>query len=153
MTHTDAAAAHSWRLLFQADGRPYLTPEFPWGRDPETRRRIYRDCVDAGVMSPGSNVVRDRLDMASTWVDLGEWLLPRAFLLAHPFETRFDEWDWFNIHVEDRHLPSAVAESGMAVAPTQLPTLHYYLGGYTNNTSSTSGLRWARPHPETEAEL
>lgn len=144
ITEQGADIAHSQRQLFEEDGRPYLREEFPWGRDEATRRAIYAYCLEAGIMSRRSNVVRDRLEMRFTWVDLGEWLFPPGFLIAHPFETDYGPWEWFNITVEDKALPKAIYTSGLRVVGTQQPTLHYYLGGYTN-TFEGDGVIWHEP--------
>jgi glycosyltransferase involved in cell wall biosynthesis len=147
---SNADIVHSERQVFEADGRPYLRQEFPWARDLHTRHAIYAYCVAAGIMSAGSNVVRDRLEMRFTWIDLGEWLFPPQFLVGHPFETGYGPWEWFNISVEDRSLPKAIYESGMRVASTEAATLRYYLGGYTN-TFEGDGVIWRNPagHDET----
>lgn len=141
---TGADLAHSQRQLFEADGRPYTRPEFPWGRDELTRRAIYAYCLEAGIMERSSNIVRDRFEMRFTWIDLGEWLFPPGFLQTHPFETHYGPWEWFNITVEDKALPKAIYESGLRVAATGEPTLHYYLGGYTNRFDG-DGLVWRPP--------
>lgn len=141
---SSADLAYSQRLVFEADGSPYLREEFPWGRDDATRKAVYTYCIAAGIMSPGSNVMRDRLGMRFTWVDLGEWLFPPGFLAANPFNTRYDAWDWNEIAVEDRDLPRAVHNSGMKVAATGQPTLHYFMGGYTNSAEGAS-VYWRKP--------
>jgi glycosyltransferase involved in cell wall biosynthesis len=139
-----ADLAHSQRKIYEADGSPFLRAEFPWGRDELTRRAVYAYCLVAGIMSPGSNVLRDQMGMRFTWIDLGEWLFPPGFLQANPFGTTYDAWDWYNISVEDRDLPRAVFNSGMRVAATGQPTLHYFMGGYTNSTHGAS-VYWRRP--------
>jgi glycosyltransferase involved in cell wall biosynthesis len=136
--------AHSERQLFHNDGSPYLTAEFPWGRDEVSRRAIYAYCLEAGVMERGSNVVHDRFEMRFTWIDLGEWLFRRDFLIANPFETRYSLWDWYNLNVEDQSLPRAIFESGLSVASTKQATLHYFLGGYTTKFEG-DGVVWRRP--------
>jgi glycosyltransferase involved in cell wall biosynthesis len=150
VAENSADLAHSQRLMFEADGSPYLREEFPWGRDDATRKAVYTYCIAAGIMSPGSNVMRDRLGMRFTWVDLGEWLFPPGFLAANPFNTRYDAWDWNEIAVEDRDLPRAVHNSGMKVAATGQPTLHYFMGGYTNSAEGAS-VYWRKPQPEESA--
>lgn len=144
---TDADLAYSQRLMFEADGRAYLRDEFPWGRDEATRRAVYAYCVAAGIMIPGSNVMRDRMGMRFTWIDLGEWLFPPGFLAANPFATDYDDWDWYEISVEDRDLPRAVHKSGLKVAATGQPTLHYFMGGYTNSAEG-SGVYWRKPQDD-----
>lgn len=138
IVESGADLAHSQMKIYEVDGRPYLREEFPWGRDELTRRAIYAYCLVAGVMSPGSNVMRDRIGTRFTWVDLGEWLFPPGFLRANPFNTSYDAWDWFNISVEDQDLPRVVFNSGMRVATTGEPTLDYYMGGYTNSVPGAS---------------
>jgi hypothetical protein len=150
ITGTGAGLAHSERLLFEADGRPYLREEFPWGRDEATRKAVYVYCIAAGVMSPDSNVMRDRMGMRFTWIDLGEWLLPPGFLAANPFNTSYDSWDWYELTVEDRDLPRAVHNSGLTVASTGRPTLHYYMGGYTTGTEDAR-VYWHKPQAEASA--
>lgn len=145
-----ADLAHSQRLMFEADGQPYLRDEFPWGRDEATRKAVYAYCLAAGVMSSGSNVMRDRMGMRFTWVDLGEWLFPPGFLATHPFNTSYDAWDWYEISVEDRDLPRAVHNSGLRVASTGRPTLHYFMGGYTNSAEGAS-VYWRRPQDDASA--
>lgn len=139
---TPDAIAHSERRLFHPDGRPYLEQLFPWGRDMHSRKAIYAYCVAAGIMQPGSNIVRDRMDMRFTWIDLGEWLFPPYFLSDHPFATDYTDWDWVNLAVEDKLLPKAVHQSGLLARSTGQPTLDYYLGGYTN--TGTSDVQWRR---------
>lgn len=141
---TRAEIVHSQRRLFEEDGRPYVRPEFPWGRDEISRRAIYAYCVAAGIMEPGSNIVRDRFEMRFTWIDLGEWLFPPGFFPADPFDPDYGAWDWFNISVEDKSLPRLVYESGMRCESTGKATLRYYLGGYTNRYDG-GGLYWQRP--------
>lgn len=150
ITGSGADLAHSQRRIYEADGTPYLREEFPWGRDEQTRRAVYAYCLAAGVMTPGSNVMRDRLGMRFTWIDLGEWLFPPGFLLANPFDTTYDAWDWYNISVEDRELPRAVYNSGMRVAATGEPTLHYFMGGYTNSAEGAD-VHWREPLDEAPA--
>lgn len=142
--------AHSERKLFHQDGSPYLSEEFPWGRDELSRRAIYAYCLVAGIMERGSNVVHDRLEMRFTWVDLGEWLFRRNFLLANPFETHYSLWDWYNLNVEDQSLPRAIFESGLSIGSTKQATLHYFLGGYTTKFEG-DGAVWRRPEPQSAA--
>ncbi len=140
----EGAIAYSWRRLLYADGSPYLKHEFPWARDPVLRRRIYKSLVTAGVFECGSNIVRDCPEAEFTWIDLGEWLLPTNLITEIGFADEFDEWDWFNITVEDRQLPEAFLARGVSLIPTQRATLLYYLGGYSN-TFAGDAIIWQRP--------
>ncbi len=137
--------AHSHRLLFENDGRPYLRPEFPWKREKAERERIYRLHMELGIVTPGTNIIRDYVGMPYSCVDLGEWLLRREFLILNPFVCTYSEKDWWTITVEDAKLSSAIVDSNLPVACSQLPTLHYYLGGYSNNFSDEASIYWRPP--------
>jgi hypothetical protein len=145
LTRTAADIAHTERRMFHEDDVPYLLPEFPWCRDPLTRREIYREYAELGIVTPGSNVFRDRLRMPYSCVDLGEWLLPREFLAEHPFERTYSTDDWQKIVVEDGKLAEEIKNSGLAVESTHSATLHYYLGGYSNNFQESAPIYWQRP--------
>ncbi len=144
MVTTRADLVHSERLLLTSDGQAYLCPEYPWARDPEERRKIYEEYVRVGVMARGSHRLRDRMDMAHSCVDLGEWLFPRPFLMAHPFESAYSVRDWEQIIVEDAKLSRNIATSGARIFSTGRPTLNYFLGGYSNNFSENASIYWHR---------
>lgn len=140
--------AHTERKMFDGDGLPYTVPEFPWCRDPALRREIYQTYVELDIVTPGSNVFRDRLRMPYSCVDLGEWLFPREFLAEHPFEGTYSTEDWQTVVVEDAKLAGEIKDSGLAVESTGRPTLHYYLGGYSNNYAESAPIYWQRPDRE-----
>lgn len=142
LTATRADLVHSERLLFTSDGRPYLCPEYPWARDPDERRKIYKEYVQVGIMARGSHRLRDRMGMTHSCVDLGEWLFPCPFLLAHPFEPTYSISDWQRIIVEDAKLSRSIAASGAKIVSTGQPTLRYFLGGYSNNFFEDAGIYW-----------
>lgn len=79
------------------------------------RTKIYEEYVQIGVMARGSHRLRDRMDIAHSCVDLGEWLFPRPLLVAHPFESSYSTNDWERIIVEDAKLSRSITTSG---APT-----------------------------------
>jgi CheY-like chemotaxis protein len=137
--------AHTERKMFGEDGVPYVISEFPWCRDPLLRREIYQIHAELGIVTPGSNVFRDRLQMPYSCIDLGEWLLPRDFLEEHPFERTYSAEDWQAIVVEDGKLAGEIRDSGLVVESTHRPTLHYYIGGYSNNFSESAPIYWQRP--------
>lgn len=137
--------AHTERQMLDDDGAPYVISEFPWSRNPAARQEIYRIYAELGIVTPGSNVFRDRLQMPYSCVDLGEWLLPRDFLTEHPFERTYSTEDWQEIVVEDAKLAEDIKTSGLAVESTRRPTLRYHLGGYSNNFTEAAPIYWQRP--------
>lgn len=131
-------AAHSQRKLFWLDGTPYLEPRLPWCRDEKKNAQLYLDLCKEGILEPGSNIVRDRAiprshpEVGTSVVDTGDWLLKRTVLLKYPFSTEYTYDDWLNLTTEDDKLLKCLIENGIPIACTELPTLRYYLGGYSN---------------------
>jgi glycosyltransferase involved in cell wall biosynthesis len=144
-SNTGEALSHSERRMFYADGRPYDAPEFPWKRDVASRRALYDQYVALGAVTPGDNIFRDNIGLPDTCVDLGEWLLPRSFVQQFRFDEQYDVSNWQNIVVEDWGLAREILASGKTVVSTHQPTLHYYLGGYSNNFSSSASIYWKEP--------
>jgi glycosyltransferase involved in cell wall biosynthesis len=137
------AACHSHMSLYWRDGSPYLDERYPWERDDESARELYREMVELGVMSPGSNVARDRMDPPGVerpahTVDMGAWLLRRRLLA----EVRLRE-DYSPAEVqagvgEDDKLMVDLLARGVPVACTEVASLRYYLGGFSNGLQQTS---------------
>ena len=71
-----ADAVHSYRELRNNDGTPYLEPRDPWCEDETHGRASYRQLVNAGIMTPGSCIMKAvaRPD-APRSVDTSEWLV------------------------------------------------------------------------------
>lgn len=135
---TGCRAVHSYEKIFQRDGTPYLEPRLPWCRDPEEGKRQYAELYSKGVFQPGSNVSRDRADPLGhpdpiRTVDMGEWLFERQLLLEYPFPEEYTQEDWLKITTEDDKLMLKLIENRVPIACTKIPSLKYYLGGFTNN--------------------
>lgn len=147
---TECQAVHSWRRLYESDGTPYREPRMPWKRDRLEGVRLYEELSVKGVFVPGSNVVRDRADPKghpdpTRTVDMGEWLFDRHLLMEFPFCERYSHQDWLDVIPEDYKLLQELIDQDVHIASTKLPTLRYYLGGYSNTFSpdrTTSNL-WA----------
>ena len=139
-------ACHSHMSIHWRDGSPYLDQRYPWARDDESGRALYRDMVDLGVMSPGTNIARDRMDPPGTsrpalTVDMGEWLLDRELIAGLGLRTGYSPQERADGVGEDDKLMADLRDRGVDVACTGVPSLRYYLGGFSN------GLR--RPDRET----
>ena len=118
-TQSGLRAVHSHRILLNPDGAPYLEDRFPWCRDRQEARRIYRELCVKGVFTPGSCVVRDRADPIDhpdpVWmVDTGEWLLAPQLLLEVPFDECFTAIDEATVTSEDDKLRSYAVGGGYA---------------------------------------
>ncbi|MFI8199444.1 glycosyltransferase family 2 protein [Streptomyces sp. NPDC085942] len=128
-----ARAAFSDVSLLDKDGAPYREPRWPWARSTAEAEATYRDLVARGVCESGSNVIRHRMDVLDVPVDTSAWLLDRQLLLDVPFDDHFSAVDARDLVSEDDKLFYQLVERGEPVAATGRPTLHYYLGGYSNS--------------------
>lgn len=134
---TDSSAVHSIRKLFHQNGAPYLEHEWPWHRNKEKRREIYKELCKRGVFVPGSNIEYSRCDPIGTSapiriVDTSEWLLERCLLLKIRFPMNFTYTDYKDIITEDDKFLRKLVSNRIPIISTRLPTLKYYLGGYSN---------------------
>lgn len=130
-------AVHSYENLFWPDGRPYLERAIPWCRDPQLARTQYDELCAKGVFIPGSNISRDRADPKghpnpARTVDMGEWLMLRSLLIEYPFTVEYSMSDWRDITTEDDKLLDTLINNEVPIGCTGLPTLNYYLGGFTS---------------------
>lgn len=149
---TGCRAVHSWRQIFLHDGSPYLEARMPWKRDYTEGRQLYQELTSKGIFEPGSNIVRDRVDARdhpdpARMVDLGEWLFEYSLLVAYPFCEQYSHQDWLDVTPEDNKLLQTLVNEGVVTASIGMPSLRYYLGGYSNSFHETHGtsLIWNRP--------
>lgn len=134
-------AVHCHRDLRRADGFPYLDPYFPWVSGRVEAAATYRRAVVAGVMRPGSSLLRSRVSAALPeefrFVDMGEWLAARALFAEVPFTEEFTpEQVELGVGEDDQWL-KALLDHGELISCTGEATLRYVLGGM-----STAGNTW-----------
>lgn len=134
-------AAHSWRLISNPDGTFFSGNYYPWHPDARTASRMYLWCVRHGVLTPGEAVMRDgrrglgEPDCVAT-VDMNEWLFRTEILRGIGFDFSFSDEDVANCIGEDDKLFARVMETGLNFACTEMPTVHYRLGGVSNAPAS-----------------
>ncbi|MFJ9457450.1 glycosyltransferase family 2 protein [Kitasatospora sp. NPDC101447] len=131
--------AHSWRLLVDPAGQPYVPDgEDPWHPDPDPERRAlsYRYLCEHGVFTPGSNVVRDRFASGGTVlarIDTSEYLVRRRFHAGTGFPETFSparqKLEW----TEDFVFALQLARAGVEVVCTERATVNYTMGGFSNS--------------------
>jgi hypothetical protein len=132
-----AEAAHSWRRLFDSHDEPYA----PAGHDPWRPRAdadggSFAALCRLGILTPGSNLVRDRLVTEGATVprvDTSELLATRRLHLRCPWQTRFSRGAQRLGFTEDVAFSVALVRRGVRVALSEQPTLRYYMGGYSND--------------------
>jgi hypothetical protein len=148
-----ALAVHSHRLLLYPDGTSFLEERYPWINDEKQSQEVYRILSSKGVFSPGSCVMRDRVDPAYDadlalivdpakdpvmMVDVSEWLIARNLLLKIPFREQYTDNDKQNVLGEDAKLLLDLVDKKIKIVCTNKPTLLYYLGGLSNNIRKSS---------------
>lgn len=126
-----ALVAHSWRKLVYPDGRPYLEHRHPWTPDPQKAREFYWDLVRKGIMTPGSNLARDRADSSVITVDAGELLIRRDLLLAVRFSEKWTEEEILRNVGDDDKLVAELLRRNIKIVCTHGATLIYRLGGFS----------------------
>jgi len=138
-------AAFSLVQLLTPDGAPYLEHRWPWARDPEEGARLYKEKVDQGVISPGSNITGNPPGVYAEPADTSSWLLARELLAEVPFDERFTARDADDLIGEDDKLFFALLARGEPMARSGRPTLRYYLGGYSNSATgrTDASFSWA----------
>jgi hypothetical protein len=131
----EAEVAHSWRRLFDADGRPFVPVDDPWQPTPALRDSTYREMVSLGIFEPGSPVVRDTLlaqGRVIARVDTSELLVRRQTQERVPWPTEFSRAGQSLGFTEDSVYSHLLIKKRVRVACSELPTLDYYMGGYSN---------------------
>lgn len=124
--------AHSFMRMFNQDGSPFTEERNPWCSDPEEARKEYQWMLSRGVRMNGSNIIKDSLNPEDhSPVDLGEWLAQRDLLIDYPFVTKYTACDLQIGRHEDDIFLEQLLSRGEPIACSQLPTLRYYLGGYS----------------------
>lgn len=125
-------AAHSYMQIFNSDGTSFVEERNPWCHDPEEAKKEYKWMLSRNVRTNGTNIVRDSINPEDhSPVDLGEWLLRRDLLVENPFETEYSDQDMSIGRHEDDILLEELIKKHEPIACSGLPTLRYYLGGYS----------------------
>lgn len=133
---TRAPVAHSWRTLWSTESEPFhIRDTHPWSRDPQLGRMLFKQYADAGIYESGSHVVRDQVvpkNRAASMVDTSEWLFSAAFIRSIGFDEEYSEADWIASRSEDSKLLDRIVELDITIPTTAMPTLRYFMGGYSN---------------------
>ena len=145
MASVGAQAAWCWRRAIEADGAPFSGGYFPWMSGDEARRAIlYKIWTDAGVIQPGSPVIRDSLWAArgaERWstVDPNEWLVHRDVYRLVPYRERYTHNEICYHVTFDDIWDEEFSRSGLPVTCWQYPGLIYHLGGASNSRPDVCG--------------
>ncbi|NQT29791.1 MAG: glycosyltransferase family 2 protein [Candidatus Saganbacteria bacterium] len=129
-------AAHSWRKLFQADGTPFILDSYPWAVAPYLARYLFDKFVEANMFVPGTNEVHDQMITPAgdpvLHVDTSEWLICADLHRRARFDEHYGLRQIIQHQTDDFRLAEAFHQMSVPIAPTEQATLHYFLGGYSN---------------------
>lgn len=145
-------AVYSYRKLFYSDGTPFLDEFWPWCRLKQEATQRYAEYVAMGFLEPGSNVARERIVSddrrpRDTHIDMNVWLLQRDLLKQTAISDHFTEEDWLANRAEDDKLLEALLNAGVPIVASGVPSVRYYLGGYSNDfeQKNPNSEVWKRP--------
>jgi glycosyltransferase involved in cell wall biosynthesis len=131
---TGSPAVHSWMQILNFDGTPYLKQRWPWCRNDEEGQRRYQELANKGIISAGSNVVKDGINnLPYRCVDTSEWLIDRKLFLNNQMSTHFSYEEWVNNKAEDDKLLMQLLAAKVPIVCNKVVSLKYYLGGYSTN--------------------
>ncbi|MBS1683193.1 MAG: glycosyltransferase family 2 protein [Bacteroidetes bacterium] len=132
-----ADAVYCYRQLFYADGTPYcfINGVYPWARNSLQAKEQFERLSKHGIIEKGCNVIRDQIDASEggvNLVDTNVWLIKREVLLKNKIPDDFTHEDWLNIICEDDKMLQCLIDTNVKIFCNQVPSVKYYLGGYSN---------------------
>ena len=131
---TGSLAVHSWTQLFYFDGTPYLEQRWPWCREDKLAGERYREMVQRGSVSPGSNILCEGVhNFPYRCVDTSAWMLHRGVFCDNPMTASFSYEEWKANKAEDDKLMAYMLKKKIPIVCNRKASLRYYLGGYSNN--------------------
>ena len=129
------------------DGSPFKGDFFPWLDHNDSRRRriVYKIWKKAGVITPGSDIVKDNLfarnnsEIIST-VDANEWLVKTDILRQFPYREKYTCTNIEkNIFIDDLW-NADIRNASVKVSCSEKVSLIYYLGGASNTIPQHSSM-------------
>jgi hypothetical protein len=142
---TGAEAAWCHRRWVMPDGSPYPGTFFPWAEPGTVQERlIYEMWRSAGVITFGSDIVRDQLLATSnsetfSTVDANEWLVRSDIYRQFPFREKYGFYDLMANAGYDDLWNLAIRTAGVRTTCSETVSLVYHLGGSSN---ASAVARW-----------
>jgi glycosyltransferase involved in cell wall biosynthesis len=134
---TGKQAIYCHRRIYNFDGTPFLEQYWPWSRTIADGLHKYKQFCNLGMIEPGSNIFRDRIDLTFgsyvMQVDTNVWLLDTELLRKYPIPEIFTKHDWEQNLAEDDKMLENFVKSGIDMICNNQTTVRYYLGGYSND--------------------
>ncbi len=128
-------AIHSRMQLFYRDGSPFMERRVPWVVGQSNSKSAFEEFLELGIVCENSNIITNIFTDALKTVDMGEWLFKTSKIREIGFEEEFSIAEQSMMITEDDKLNQAMGISNFKIGSTRLPTLKYYLGGYSNKNN------------------
>lgn len=130
-------AVHCFRQLYYSDGLPYcfMEEEYPWARNSQQAKEQFFLLSKCGIIEKGSNIIHDQVSTTNSginMVDTNVWLIKKEILLKNKISQDYTHADWMNIVCEDDKLLLSLINSKVRICCNNVPSVKYYLGGYSN---------------------
>lgn len=137
----DVEAVHCYRQLFYPDGTPYcfIEEEYPWARNSQQAKELFLLLSKNDIIQKGSNIIHDQINASRSGINLVDtnvWLIKKHILLNNKIATDYTPDDWRNIICEDDKLLLSLINSSLKICCNKVPSVKYYLGGYSNSDYS-----------------
>jgi hypothetical protein len=136
--HTSGApVAHSWRRLIREDDSEWIPNDFPWLPSGPESKALFKIYLTHGVFNERESIVRDVASLSVDgvdigMVDLGEWMFDSILFELMSFDPIITQSDLAGRVGEDDKLLRRFHTFGIPIACSELPTLIYRLGGFSN---------------------
>jgi len=141
IVENNAEAAYCFRKVKMPDGAPFKGDYFPWIENEPLRERLaYQIWKDAGIFTPGSDVMKDQLcafnktEIFSS-VDANEWLVKADLFRRIPYREEFGFSDIYSYLSFDDLWNDDIRRAGIHAICSNKVGLIYYLGGASNSSS------------------
>lgn len=137
VNNKDYLAVYSWRKLYLKNRSPWIPDHWPWLGSDLSQKELLRIYQKIGMLRNNSNILKDNHNVIYnnkdfSTVDMGAWLFKREFFNHINFETCYSEKQVDRLVTEDDILLLDVKKNNIAVCSSEVPSLKYCLGGYSN---------------------
>ena len=143
IVENNAEAAWCFRKVKMPDGTPFKGDYFPWIENaPHRERLVYQIWKDAGIFTPGSDVMKDQLCASNkteifSSVDANEWLVKADVFRQFPYRERFGFSDIYSYLSFDDLWNTEIRKASVHAVCSGKVGLIYYLGGMSTSVSDS----------------
>lgn len=130
-------ASYSWRKLYLKNGKPWVPKIWPWIGSDVPQKKLFQIYSKIGMIENYSNVLKDRTEAIFNGrnyatVDMGAWLFRKEIFNVVSFKTDYSKEEGDSLVTEDDQLLIDLNKYKFSLSSTKKATLHYFLGGFSN---------------------